>query len=79
MPAVQLHPHVETPEHEVTPRLTEIHERGTVHSETYPYWNIETLRHWHQVGFIRLYFYTVKTPAGHRQAWTAVFTNWEHT
>lgn len=63
----------------VAPLLTEIHERGTVHSEAHPDWNVATLRQWHRAGIIRLWLYTEKTPAGHRLAWTAHFTNWEHT
>jgi hypothetical protein len=50
-----------------------------VHSEDFPDWNIETLRQWASAGIIRLDTYTMKTPAGHRLAWTAIFTNWEHT
>lgn len=63
----------------VTPLLTEIHERGLVHSEDFPDWHVDTLRAWHLAGIIRLWIYTTKTPAGHRLAWTASFTNWEHT
>lgn len=69
---------MDTPRLEI-PLLTEIHEQGTVHSERYPNWNIEILKQWHRVGVIRLWFYSMKTPAGHRPAWTATFTNWEHT
>jgi hypothetical protein len=61
------------------PLLTEIYEKGIVHSEARPDWDVRTLRLWHNAGIIHLWRYTTKTPAGHRLAWTAVFTNWEHT